>query len=43
MPPDLTPDGLSSRQRKAVAALLTTGEVKAAAAEAGVSRDTLHR
>ena len=34
---------LSAKQRKAVEALLTTGEVKAAAAEAGVHRDTLHR
>ena len=34
---------LSAKQRKAVEALLTTGEVKAAATEAGVHRDTLHR
>jgi hypothetical protein len=43
MPHDPTPHQLSSKQRKAVAALLTTGEVKAAAAEAGIHRDTLHR
>jgi hypothetical protein len=40
---DPTRRDLSLRQRKAVAALLSTGEVKAAAAEAGISRDTLHR
>ncbi len=34
---------LSPKQRKAVEALLTTGEVKAAAAETGIHRDTLHR
>ena len=39
----VTPDGLSPRQRKAVEALLTTGEVAAAAREAGVARETLHR
>ena len=43
MPHDPTPGELSPKQRKAVAALLGTGEVKAAAAEAGVHRDTLHR
>ena len=40
---DATPDGLSPKQRKAVEALLATGEVSAAAREAGVSRATLHR
>src|SRR5829696_3525996 len=40
---DPTREQLSPKQRKAVEALLTTGEVKAAAAEAGVHRDTLHR
>src|SRR5215212_8636214 len=37
-----TCEQLSPKQRKAVEALLTTGEVKAAATEAGVHRDTLH-
>jgi hypothetical protein len=40
---DPTLSQLSPKQRKAVEALLTTGEVKAAAAEAGIHRDTLHR
>jgi transposase-like protein len=43
MPLDPTLAQLSTKQRKAVEALLTTGEVKAAATEAGVHRDTLHR
>ena len=43
MPHNPTPDGLTSKQRKAVEALLTTGEVSAAAKEAGVARDTLYR
>jgi hypothetical protein len=43
MPLDPTLTTLSPKQRKAVAALLTTGEVKAAATEAGIHRDTLHR
>ncbi len=34
---------LTPRQRKAVESLLTTGEVSAAAREAGIHRDTLHR
>jgi transposase-like protein len=34
---------LSPKQRKAVEALLTTGEVSAAAKEAGVSKDSLYR
>ena len=38
-----TPGGLSPKQVKAVEALLTTGEVAAAAQAAGVSRATLHR
>ncbi len=43
MPPNLTPTELTPKQRKAVETLLATGEVAAAAREAGVSRDTLHR
>jgi hypothetical protein len=38
-----TPAGLTPKQRKAVEALLSTGEVSAAAKEAEVSRATLHR
>ncbi len=34
---------LSLKQRRAVEALLATGEVSAAAREAGVRRETLHR
>ena len=43
MPTDRTPGELSPKQRKAVEALLTTGEVSAAAQAAGVSKDTLYR
>jgi transposase-like protein len=43
MPRNLTHPDLSAKQRRAVQALLTTGEVTAAAKEAGVSRETLHR
>ena len=43
MPENLTPHELTGKQRKAVEALLTTGEVAAAAQAAGVSRDTLYR
>ena len=43
MPTDRTPEQLTAKQRKAVEALLTTGEVAAAAQAAGVSRDTLYR
>jgi hypothetical protein len=43
MSQNLTPGKLSGKQQKAVAALLSTGEVKAAAAEAGITRETLHR
>lgn len=43
MPLDPTRQQLSAKQRKAIEALLVTGEVKAAAATAGVHRDTLHR
>jgi thiamine phosphate synthase YjbQ (UPF0047 family) len=43
MPHDPTSHQLSLKQRKAVEALLTTGEVKAAAAAVGIHRDTLHR
>ena len=38
-----TLSALSSRQRKAVEALLSTGEPTAAAREAGIARDTLYR
>ena len=38
-----TPGGLAPKQLRAVEALLTTGEVAAAAQAAGVSRATLHR
>ncbi len=34
---------LTAKQRKAVEALLATGEVQAAAATVGISRETLHR
>jgi hypothetical protein len=43
MPQTLTRTTLTGKQQKAVAALLATGEVKAAAAEVGISRETLHR
>lgn len=43
MPQNLTRGRLSGKQQKAAAALLSTEEVKAAALEAGVSRETLHR
>ena len=43
MPHDPTPHQLSLKQRKAIEALLATGEVKAAAAAVGIHRDTLHR
>jgi hypothetical protein len=43
MSQNLTPKRLSPRQQRAVVALLTTGEVKAAAADVGVTRETLHR
>ncbi len=46
MPTDRTPrepSPLTAKQRKAVEALLTTGEVAAAAQASGVSRDTLYR
>jgi len=43
MPHDPTSHQLSLKQRKGVEALLTTGEVKAAAAAVGIHRDTLHR
>jgi phage terminase small subunit len=38
-----TLQGLTPKQRKAIEALLTTGEVTAAAQAVGVSRATLHR
>ncbi len=44
MRPDATlQQPLSSKQRRAVEALLTTGEVAAAAREVGVNRGTLYR
>lgn len=43
MPHDPTLRNLTGKRRKAVEALLATGEVKAAAEQAGISRDTLHR
>ena len=38
-----TPGELSGKQRKAVEALLSTGEIASAAQQVGVSRATLHR
>ncbi len=38
-----SPSTLTPRQRRAVEALLTTGEVAAAAREVGITRDTLYR
>lgn len=43
MPQNLTAGELTGKQRKAVEALVATGEVSAAAKEAGISRETLHR
>ncbi len=43
MSANLTDPQLTPKQRKAVEALLTTGEVVEAAQAAGVSRDTLYR
>jgi hypothetical protein len=45
MPTNQTPSQpiLTPKQRKAVEALLTTGDVQAAAQQAGVSRDTIYR
>ncbi len=43
MSQNLTPGPLTSKQRRAIEALLSTGEVTAAAQAAGVSRETLHR
>jgi transposase-like protein len=43
MSQNLTPGKLTGKQQKAVGALLATGEVKAAAAEVGITRETLHR
>ena len=43
MPTDRTLEHLTPKQRKAVEALLTTGEVAAAAQAAGVSRDSVYR
>jgi transposase-like protein len=40
---DPTLQQLTARQRRAVEALLTNGEVSAAAREVGIHRDTLHR
>ena len=43
MPENVTPTRLTPKQRKAVEALLTTGEVAAAAQAAGVSRESVYR
>ena len=43
MTENVTDRGLTPRQRKAVEALLLTGDVSAAAKEAGVSRESLYR
>ena len=43
MPHHATPERLSAKQRRAVEALLATGEVTAAAREAGINRTTLYR
>ncbi len=43
MPTDRTPQTLTPKQRKAVEALLTVGEVQAAAQAAGVSKDSIYR
>lgn len=43
MPQNVTHHDLKPKQRKAVEALLTTGEVAAAAQSVGVSRETLYR
>ena len=43
MPHNPTPGELTGKRRRAVEALLSTGEVSAAAREAGIHRDTLHR
>ncbi len=43
MSTNVTPQYLSPKQRQAVEALLTTGEVAAAAQAAGVARHTLYR
>lgn len=37
------PDNLTSRQRKAIAALLTSGDIKSAAVTAGIGARTLYR
>ena len=43
MPQDRTLSELSAKQRRAVAALVTTGDASAACAQAGIARDTLYR
>ena len=43
MRPDATPGQLTTRQGKAVAALLTSGDVPSAAAAVGVDKATLYR
>jgi hypothetical protein len=43
MPHNPTPGEITGKRRRAVEALLSTGEVSAAAREAGIHRDTLHR
>ena len=39
----VTPGELTPKQRRAVEALLTTGDVASAARDAGVARETVHR
>ncbi len=43
MPHNPTPGELTGKRRRAVEALLATGEVSAAARDVGIHRDTLHR
>ncbi len=43
MPQDRTLSELSAKQRRAVAALVTTGDASAACAQAGIARDTIYR
>jgi phage terminase small subunit len=43
MTSNVTDSGLTPKQRKAVEALLTTGDVSAAAKDSGVSRESLYR
>jgi hypothetical protein len=43
MTKNVTPPALTPKQRKAIEALLITGDVSAAAKEAGISRESLYR